>query len=495
MKFFRNLPLYIILLPLFFVLHGVRENFGFVLPKDYLPLVLFYCLSSIALYFIFYLFYRQRNKAALLTFALLSIFFFYGAFQDFLANFLPGLNHYRLLIPFFLCILIALAIFLKRTKRKMAASNLFLNTLFLIYLIVDLSMIAGKILFLKNNTASYPIFSFEKNFNPCPDCQKPDIYFLVFDEYTSSIALKNNFGFNNEKLDSFLIKNKFRILSKSYSNYNYTPFSMASIMNMDYLNKVHDGYVFTTAEYMNCFEQVKKSELIRMLSAMGYDIANYSIFDLPEHPTQLMESLFPAKSRLITDQTLWGRAQKNILWNLFMGRFEVKFLSKNLLYNHLNNNVKTANLLKNEINKKASSPRFVYAHFMIPHPPYYFDSTGKLKPKNEILFYKNEKESYLNNLKYANTQIQDLVTDIQQQSNGGAAIILMGDHGFRYDTTMPKLSRFQNLNAVYLPGNNYKLFYDSMSAVNEFRVVTNTLFHATIPLLKDSTNYLIGKLH
>ncbi|MES1226744.1 MAG: hypothetical protein ABUT20_65320, partial [Bacteroidota bacterium] len=56
---FRKWPLYVLLLPVFFVLHGVRENFGFILPADYLPLILFYCIAAMTIYLLFYLLYRK----------------------------------------------------------------------------------------------------------------------------------------------------------------------------------------------------------------------------------------------------------------------------------------------------------------------------------------------------------------------------------------------------------------------------------------------------
>src|SRR5437868_12643839 len=99
--FLSEWPLSVILLPLFFVFHGVKENFGFILAKDFIPLLLFYCLLSTVFFFLFYWIYRNRVKAALMTFLLFSIFFFYGAIQDFFKIYIPSLNRYRVLIPSF----------------------------------------------------------------------------------------------------------------------------------------------------------------------------------------------------------------------------------------------------------------------------------------------------------------------------------------------------------------------------------------------------------
>ena len=44
-----------------------------------------------------------------------------------------------------------------------------------------------------------------------------------------------------------------------------------------------------------------------------------------------------------------------------------------------------------------------------------------------------------------------------------------------------------------MPDGNNSGFYDGMSNVNQFRVLLNSQFKQKLPLLKDSTNFLIEK--
>lgn len=70
----------------------------------------------------------------------------------------------------------------------------------------------------------------------------------------------------------------------------------------------------------------------------------------------------------------------------------------------------------------------------------------------------------------------------------------MGDHGFRNcRQTKDRSCFFRNMNAVYLPDKNYSGFYDSITGVNQFRALFNTLFHEDFPILKDSSIFLIDK--
>ncbi|MBS1574953.1 MAG: sulfatase-like hydrolase/transferase, partial [Bacteroidetes bacterium] len=232
-------------------------------------------------------------------------------------------------------------------------------------------------------------------------------------------------------------------------------------------------------------------ELVKYLSVTGYTIVNYSIFDLAGNPSPIDQDFLPTKARLITDRTLWGRIKKEILWNFLSGKLEIKWLTKNGEFYFNKNNQLLIDLLKKESGRTSPSPRFIYAHYNMPHPPYYFDQNGKANPIAQLAHaYDKDKALYLGYVGYTNTKIKELVTTIMTNSKGRAVIIIMGDHGFRNDNSMPQHVFLQNQNAIYLPDKNYTLFYDSITGVNQFRVLCNTLFKQKIAILKDSTSFL-----
>ena len=71
-----------------------------------------------------------------------------------------------------------------------------------------------------------------------------------------------------------------------------------------------------------------------------------------------------------------------------------------------------------------------------------------------------------------------------------AVIALMSDHGYRsFDLIDPRFLKTNNFNAVYFPSRDYGLYYDSMSNVNQFRVLLNSLFKQNLPILKDSLSF------
>ena len=84
-KWLVGFPYFVFLLPLFFVLHGLNENFGYVRFRDGLQLWLMYSISILIFFGLFFLLFKRYVSAAIITFYLFCIFFFYGVFQDFLA--------------------------------------------------------------------------------------------------------------------------------------------------------------------------------------------------------------------------------------------------------------------------------------------------------------------------------------------------------------------------------------------------------------------------
>jgi hypothetical protein len=75
-KIIQKYPLYLFLLPLFFVLHGFTENFGFIDVKEAGLLLLSYLFLTLSISGFSYFFFRNWNRASLITTFWISFFFF-----------------------------------------------------------------------------------------------------------------------------------------------------------------------------------------------------------------------------------------------------------------------------------------------------------------------------------------------------------------------------------------------------------------------------------
>lgn len=486
-KFLQTNPIFIFLIPLFFVLHGLRENLGYIHPGDACLLAVIYLLGSAIVFGLAFLFYRNATKAALAAAFLLAFYFFFGALHDFLKTIARPLSRYAVLLPAFLTAAAAWIIFLRRSGRSFQSWVFYLNSLFLIYLIVDGTTILLKSTGQDRDRHRIAASATPTGFTPYTGAAKPDIYFLLFDAYTSSLGLKDNYHYDNSGFDRFLTGKGFHIQTASRSNYKYTILSMPSILNMCYLDRLKDVKGGPVEEYYYLSDLIRDNELLDWLHSIGYDIVNCSIFDLHGHPSPIAESLLPLQTKLITDQTFYSRFYRDIGWNFY--RFTIDPLSAKEIDLSLNNDDKLIARLESASASPSARPRFFYGHFNMPHPPYYFNKDGRRKvsapyrPADE-----DRLQDYLDYLDYTNRRAEEMIDSILKNTGGRAAIILMGDHGLRYhdDFGYNPLSFLQNQNAVYFPGKDYHLLYDSISGVNQFRVVLNTLFGQNLPLLKDS---------
>ena len=492
-KFLSGKGLYVVLLPVFFVIHGYVENFGLVSFQDCLPLLATYLVATLFMYLLIRLIYKNPRKASLLTTYLFFLFFFFGAIDDFFKDHLFYLSKYSFILPAYFLTTVLLLIYLYKSKNKFDRLFFFLNLLLLIFISVDVINICWKSL--HPNPDKLSIYGENKlsNFKACDDCKNPDIYFLLFDEYASTISLGQSFNYNNSALDSFLNKNGFFIAPYSQSNYNFTPFSMASILNMNYIKGIKNPDACTIQDYVNCNNLIRNNTVDRFLSSRNYDVVNYSIFDLAGNPSLFASSLLPVKTRLISDQTLFSRVIRDLGWNLYTGKFEIKWLTKDLIYGPLHNNNTIQLRLETESRLRADHPRFIYAHFEMPHAPFYFDKDFHARDIKTLLAEKKytNVESYKGYLPYTNRAIEQLVDTIQKNTNRNAVIIVMGDHGFRVQLgNLSQSHQFKNLNAIYFPGKDYRLLKNNLSGVNQFRVIFNTLFNQQFPLLADSSIFL-----
>jgi hypothetical protein len=159
-------------------------------------------------------------------------------------------------------------------------------------------------------------------------------------------------------------------------------------------------------------------------------------------------------------------------------------------YYHDADNKRTEKKLISTVAEKKQGPVFVYAHFMMPHGPYYYDSSGNKNPFDKIANYTKwkDKELFVSYLKYINNRVERILSDIIS-NDPGAVIVLMGDHGYReYDNKgLDQPYRYDNLCAVRFPGNNHVNFKENRSNVNLFRYIFNCEFGQQIPYLPDSS--------
>lgn len=485
----KKAPFFLLMLPLFFCLHGSVENYG-VLTVGEVLLTGVEILVCVML-FSFVVFFAVKNYivASLITGFVATWYLFFGAIVDFLRTSagLMFFSKYSVLLPLLVCITVACIIFLKRKKSIVPKLVLYLNILLLIYCSVD------GILLLKKATSPQKVVEQVVAFDAGKVTARPNLYYLVFDAYTGYKSLKDSFGFANDSLYSFLAKKQFSILPV-HSNYDVTLFSMSSVLNMKYVDRNYDTIKIKQRDLQLRANEIKYAAVFNIFTKMGYQIKNYSIFDIADkHGIASQNSFLPVHSVLLTDKILHNRIIRTATSLFAAGKLALPSWRKRYLFQHDANNLLSQELVIKTASEKNKQPFFCYAHFLLPHAPYYRDSSGKYNTPD--IFGKwatdGNKPMYLSYLKYTNSVIKILVDQITR-NDPQAIVILMSDHGFR-NYTFTKIYEpryFDNICAVRFPNKMYGDHRQQWSAVNLFRYVFNSQYGQQIPFLQDSTQVL-----
>jgi len=486
--FIKTKPLFHLLFSIFFVFHGFTVYYDSVPIGEALWLTLQYIGISILIAGILWLFYRDIIKASVATLMIMAFHFFFGNFLDFVKDhFPPTILRYRYMIPFIIFIFLLLFIWLKKRKKSLFIFTFYLNILLAILIIVDAGWLITKI----------PAAKEKKIFNPeaegftiCDTCNKPDIFFIIPDQYAGYTALKDVFDFDNVDFENELKARKFYIAKKSISNYNFTPFSVASTLNMDLLSLKKGPQNYNTVGYS--YEVIRNSRVLKFLSSNGYRFYNCSIFDFDDQPAHKYSAFLPYGIKLVTAQTFTTRLAEDFRQDILDGKLGLKNLQKKIAYDNLHFNDQIMDLTAKIAAEKINEPKFVYTHLMMPHYPYYFDSKGNSLPIEKLGgLNKVNANDYIEYLQYGNKRLLELIDNILKNSVSPPLIIVLSDHGFRHPERKVDLAYdFINLNAVYFPDGNYGRFYDGISNVNQFRLIFNQYFGQRLPMLKDSTTSL-----
>ncbi|MFN2216574.1 MAG: hypothetical protein ACK2TS_06475, partial [Anaerolineales bacterium] len=132
------------------------------------------------------------------------------------------------------------------------------------------------------------------------------------------------------------------------------------------------------------------------------------------------------------------------------------------------------------------SPRFVFAHLVIPHIPFVFGPNGEsllVGPLTTERPYTWEeyKQGYGNQVQFISKRMIEVVHSIIDNSNVPPIIVIQGDHGPGYSSNSDRMAI---LNAYYLPKGT-SLLYEGISPVNSFRVIFDEYFYGNLELLDD----------
>lgn len=494
--------LILLVFPSFFIIHGINENFGLVpLPvigKLFIKYSLYTIIATVLSQFLL----RDAKKGFVFSFLLLCCYFFFGAAKDTLtAAGYKNILSYKYMIPVLLLVFTGMFYLIKKSNKTFRRPVFFITVLLLIFLFFDSAQLVVNIIrkneikqdFGDQTNALYHTARIDTA------ATKPSVFWIVFDEYSSSNVLQKVWNYKNP-LDSVLRERGFYIADSASSNYNFTHYSLTSTLDMVYLPELKYHTSVTARELVRGNYSLYENNVTKLFEHNGYRIENYTIYNLQHYPTKGILHFEHTPEALINHQTLFSRVRKDIGWN-FPAVLKRNRKKADSLFNrnavdkldstyHAFYNTTTAAIRSSA---KEQEPFFFMIHIYLPHEPFIYNEDGS---KHYVDGLSASGTHYLPQLKYTNRIVQMMIDSIQHNyKNKELVILLQGDHGFKFEENDPLFDKesCKIMYAVYNSRKKYASWYPSVSSVNGFRILFNDNFGTTFPLLPDSSFILLSR--
>lgn len=500
-----RVPFHPFLLAMFPVIFLLAENINELPAQEAgLPLLVILAGTTAALFALSALL-KDFEKAAVSVSVLVFIFFSYGPLQGVLeGRTVLGLDvaRDRFLLPLWLGLGGATLFVVVRARRSLARVTSALNVTSLTLIALNLS--ALLVYATSKGGSAEPINL------PISDTARaglPDIYYIVPERYGSKAALKEHFDLDIGEFHNFLEQKGFYVAESSTSNYGNTAHSLASSLNMSYLEELTSHIERPSEDFEPIFDLIRNNRVAGFLKERGYQYINLGSWYLPTASSPI------ADINLTYDGSgnfgrFFGSEFHRILYRTTLAWTASRHLGigtddldpRRRHYGH--------SLWQFEELERARDlpgPKFVFAHLSISHDPYVFDQRGWFVPESRAEGWSYERK-YSEQLQFTNTLLTNLIDHLLggPESNH-PIIVLQGDEGpftaegvknpnrFAGREPTPEevrtdsRKRYPILNAIYLPGMEYQ-HYPATTPVNNFRILLNQLFQTNLDLLPDE-NY------
>jgi hypothetical protein len=428
------------------------------------------------------------DRAGLVASLTLLLFFSYGHIYGEARTWILGgiaLGRHRLLVPLFLAIWALGIWWIARQKRDLRLLTQTVNVIALFLLVFPLVRI-GRF-YVSTYTSTAPEMS-QESARLSPGEPAPDIYYIILDGYSRDDTLQQFYHFDNASFLKALEGMGFYVARCARSNYGQTQLSLASSLNMNYVQALDESYADpdrTTRVGLPGF--IRHSQVRQILEDLGYQSV---AFESGYYWTQVDDADFylaPEAGSVKHLSMLGGANEFEVMLiktSAGLLAADATFKLPSLLQPDLDASPKQAHrqrvlfTLEQLPNvPRLPSPKFVFVHIVSPHKPFVFGSDGSPLEGNA-----DEIEGYRGQVAYINQRILPILQQIIERSQTPPIIVIQGDHG-GVDTD--DVDRLRILNAYFLPGGGDRGLYPSITPVNTFRLILDNYFEADYPLLED----------
>jgi hypothetical protein len=327
-----------------------------------------------------------------------------------------------------------------------------------------------------------------------PGRDLPDIYYVILDGYARADVLKEVYTFDNSPFIRYLEDRGFFVPTGSRSNYMQTYLSLASSLNLSYLDELQRVMGGSRNKRPLQYLIQERSAAAELLKRAGY---RYMFFG-----SRYSASSFSAQA----DVCHCGSAGLNDLENkliLFTPLILVRSMNAVQHRSHAGHILRTFRDLSDA--SVAPGPKVVFAHVLAPHPPFVFGPHGESVVPDGRFFlndgnhYLGSRQGYVRGYRdqvaFVNTKIRETVDAILSRSSREPVIILQADHGPGSELHWESIERTNTKErtaifaAYHLPAGARARFYETITPVNALRIVFDDVLGTRFATLPDRSFY------
>jgi hypothetical protein len=320
-----------------------------------------------------------------------------------------------------------------------------------------------------------------------PASSSRDIVFILLDGYPRADTLASSFEFDNGPFLDQMAAVGFDVAARSQSNYNTTLLSLASMMSATHVDALMpEPPTDLTAQVRSLGRLVAEGTELEAARSAGYEIVTI--------PSPFTGVTLRGADRVI-DVGAVTEFELAVLQATVLPLLLPEWFGPWLADVHRSGIHRAFAELGQLADEPRKSPRLVFAHMIVPHPPYLFAADGDpvdpwpCFPTTCTLWDAGYAYGDANHAR-AVAQIQyinELTLEVAQRwaSAGNAAVIVFSDHGQRLDLA-DEDEMLANLTLSYTP-DRPGLFSDDVTPVNMIPVLLNTYAGLALPLTSNQS--------
>lgn len=485
MSLLSRLPLHPFAFAAYSVLFVYAANLSEVLPVDAVAPVGRTLIATGAVMAFAMLLLGDARRGAIVASALVVAYAFFGHLAPELVRL--GLDERGQLVVWAIAAVGAILVAI-RARASLGSVTLALNTFGALLLAISLSAIlpyeAGRAARASAGTppTDAPLATATRQ-------PERDIIYLVFDRYGSEWSLEHRFGITDNDLPAWLAQQGFQVVPGARANYRATDFSLASTLNMRFLDDLTRTVGRVSDDRTPARALFSHHELGTFLRANGYRYIHvapeYAATSTNDIADEVIEYEVDSEFETVLRDVSMAPVIERLMGTRAVVDSPVRERHRELALFQLR-----------QIPRLATAPGriFLFAHILLPHAPYVLAADGRTILEPEAVA-RTEEDLFPEQLAYTNTRIREIVSALLAgPDDSDPIIVIQADEGpficgnvdcVDNDDPEDLGIRFGVLGAYYLPGLPAGIVPRANSSVNTFRLILREYFGADLPPLPD----------